>query len=222
MLMKIVLLVAVLLPMLLTLQWLNDKTGKDNETFRKIVHIFHGVTLAALAFIVPMELIIGIEAFILISMVIARYLSENFKRVPWIRYLSRLYKVGRTSYGDFFFPISAIALVFLADSKWEFAAAVLILGLADAAAALIGKQYGKGSSYKILGQRKSALGSLAFFTVTLAVVAAFVLVAEPAITVGVSTLLLVTLIVTASENLGVYGTDNLLIPLTAVYLLNAF
>lgn len=221
MIMQIVMLVAVLLPAFLALQWLNDKYRQNNEAFRKIVHIFHGITLASLAFIVPLKFLIGVEAFFLVSIVIARYLHEHFSKIPWIRYMGRLYKVDRISYGEYFFPISAIFLVILANSKWEFTAAILILGLADAAAALVGKKYGKKTSYTVLGQKKSLVGSMAFYIVALGVVFTFTRLAEPAVSVSTLTVLWVTLVITFSENIGVYGTDNLLIPLTAVYLLNA-
>jgi phytol kinase len=223
MIMRIVLLVAVLLPTLLVLQWLNDKYKKDNEAFRKIIHVFHGVTLAALAFIVPLYLLIIVEAFLLSCMAIGRYLYLDgyFGKMRWVQYVARLYEVGRISYGEYLYPISAILLILLTDDKWVFAASILTLGLADAAAALVGKKYGKRTTYTILGQKKSLVGSTAFYIVALGVVFAFAKLAEPAMSVSVFTVLWVTLVITFSENIGVYGTDNLLIPLTTAYLLSA-
>jgi len=214
-------LIAVILPALLILQWLNDRYRKDNETFRKIIHVFHGVTIAALAFIVPLDFLIGVEVFFLVSMVIGRYLYEHFNKVEWVLYLARLYKVGRISYGEYLYPISAIILILLTNNKWVFAASILTLGLADAAAALVGKRYGKSTSYTVLGQKKSLVGSAAFYMVALVVVLGFTQFAEPAVSVSILTVLWVTLVITFSENIGVYGTDNLLIPLTAAYLLSA-
>lgn len=132
-----------------------------------------------------------------------------------------MYNVGRTSYGDFFFPMSAIALVFLANSKWEFATMVLVLGLADAAAALVGKRYGQSSSYVIFGQRKSLAGSIAFYALTFCIVGGFMLLHGSELSAaGLGTLLWISFILTITENLGVYGSDNLLIPLVGVVLLN--
>jgi phytol kinase len=203
-------------------QQLADKHSKDNESFRKLFHIMHGVTLAGLAFVVPLSWLIGLEVVFFISMLATRYLVGHYSRIiKWVGYFARAYRVGRLSYGEFFFPISVILLVLLSESKWEFAASILILGLADAAAALVGKKYGKRTGYKILGQKKSLMGSAVFYVVTLIVVVAFVQLAEPAISVSLLTVLWVTFVITVAENIGVYGTDNLLIPLTAVYLLNA-
>lgn len=218
---KIITIFAILLAVGFVGQWLINRYSKDNEQLRKLVHVLHGVGLAALAFVAPFQVIAVIEIIFLFSVVIARYTVEHFDYIPWIAYCRKVYQVGRLSYGEFFFPISAILLAILADGKWEFAASILILGLADTAAALVGKKHGKESTYTILGQKKSLIGSLAFYCVALGVTTLFTQFAEPAVTVGVVTVLWVTLIITISENIGVYGTDNLLIPLTAVYLLNA-
>ncbi len=202
-------------------RWLIDSHGKDNEQLRKLVHVLHGVGLAALAFVVPLEFIIGVEAVFFISMLVARYLTSHVPKLPWIAYMNRMYSVGRLSYGEFFFPLSAIALVFLAESKWEFAAAILILGIADALAALIGKRYGAGNDYLVFGQRKSVAGSIMFLITSLIIIWGFIaLQGMPFNTVNLGLLLLTACLVTIVENLGVYGSDNLLIPLVAVVLLN--
>ena len=221
MILKLFLLAATLLPLIFTLQWLNDRYSKDNEMFRKLVHIMHGVGLAALAFIVPLKVLFFVEALALVAMFVARYLSGHFTKVAWVKYLNKLYSVGRKSYGDFFFPISAMALVFIADSKWEFAAAILILGLADAAAALVGKRFGKSNSYKIFGLDKSLAGTVVFFIIAAAIVGGFAALSTSDVAeVGMLSVLFVAFLITISENIGAYGSDNLLIPLVAVVLLN--
>ncbi len=197
-------------------------TERDNESFRKLFHVMHALTLAGLAFVVPLNWILGLEILFFISMIITRYLVYNNNHLlKWVSYMSRAYKVGRVSYGEFFYPVSIIILVLLAHSKWEFAAAVLILGLADTAAAMVGKKYGKRTTYTILGQKKSFTGSVAFFVVCLAVLTGFVALAPGIIPVNLAFVGLVTLAITVSENVGVYGSDNLLIPVVAVVLLNA-
>jgi phytol kinase len=111
--------------------------------------------------------------------------------------------------------------VLLARTKWEFAAAVLILGLADAIAAIVGKKYGAKTSYLVLGQKKSLLGSLAFFVVTIIVLIGFTALAPHIDPVSFWFILPIALLITLTENVGVYGTDNLLIPIAAIVLLNA-
>lgn len=222
MILQLALLSVIMIAAALIGRWLIDTHGKDNEQLRKLVHALHGIGLAALAFVIPLEFIIIIEVIFLFSMVVARYLAEHFTKLPWIEYMQRMYSVGRISFGEFFYPISAIILVFIADSKWEFAAAILILGIADSAAALVGKRYGKNNSYSVFGQKKSIAGSLAFLVASFVIIWGFVML-HNSIELGSVSLLLILLtagLVTISENLGVYGSDNLLIPVVAVLLLN--
>ena len=214
--------VAVLIAVV-TCQRLIDKYSKDNESMRKFIHVLHGLIIAGLTLFTPLSVVIVVEVFFLISMFVARYLYQHFYRLPWVKYLGRVYKVGRVSYGDFFFPISVIACVFIANSKWELAIAVLILGLADAVAALVGKRLGRSNSYKIFGQKKSIVGSTAFFFMSIAIMAVFVWVSPVSVLqMDLLAVIGVCLLATATENLGVYGSDNLLIPLVVVLALNRF
>lgn len=202
-------------------RWLIDRHDKDNEKLRKLVHIIHGVGLTALAFVAPLQFIVVVEIVFLLSMIVARYLAEHFTRVPWIRYMQRMYSVGRLSFGEFFYPISVILLTFIAESKWEFAAAILILGIADTVAALVGKKFGKSTTYLVFGQKKSIVGSVAFFAVAFLIIWGFVLLHGVELeSTSIALVLLTSVLVTTAENLGVYGSDNLLIPIVAVILLN--
>lgn len=213
---------ALLVGILVVAQKLVNKYGTDNESSRKLVHILHGIGLAGLAFLGPLEILIVIEALFILTILAARYAYQHAARIPPVQYVKKLYNVGRTSYGDFFFPISAIILVFLAASKWEFATIILVLGIADAAAALIGKRFGRRNSYVVFGQKKSFIGSLAFFIGTLGIVGGFMLLHGNELTgANFGTLIGISLVLTGTENLGVYGSDNLLIPLVGVILLNA-
>lgn len=221
MLTRLLILAGVMLVLSLIGQQIADRYSNDNESFRKLFHVMHGLALAGLAFVVPLSWIIGLEIVFFISVMITRYLVQSkshFVRI--IGYMSRAYKVGRLSYGEFFYPISIILIVLLAHSKWEFAAAVLILGLADTAAAIIGKKYGSSSTYKVLGQKKSLMGSAAFFLITIVIIIGFTAFA-PHIAAPGAFILMASLLITLTENVGVYGSDNLLIPIATVLLLNA-
>lgn len=221
MIIQLLALVVILVITALIGRWLIDSHGRDNEQLRKLVHVLHGVGLAVLAFVVPLQFIVVIEVVFFFSVIVARYVAEHFTKVPWIKYMQRMYSVGRISFGEFFYPISAILLVFMAQSKWEFAAAILILGIADTAAALVGKRYGKGNSYLVFGQMKSIAGSMAFLATTLVIVWGFVMLHGVELgTVSLGLIVLTSVLITSAENLGVYGSDNLLIPVVAVLLLN--
>lgn len=222
MLTQLVVLAALVIVLSFVGQQLADKHSEDNESFRKLFHIMHGVILAGLAFVVPLDWLIALEILFFVSMIATRYLvnqSNHFLKV--VRYFSRAYKVGRISYGEFFYPLSIILLVLFAETKWEFAAAVLILGLADAIAALVGKKYGAKTSYSVLGQKKTLVGSTAFFVVAVIILITFTALAPHIASVSFWFILPIALLITLTENVGVYGTDNLLIPIAAIVLLNA-
>lgn len=201
-------------------RYLDQIKGK-NESSRKLVHVLHGVCVAVLVFIIPIIWIVILESVFLGAMFVARYLFLHNKKQRWVYYLNKVYRVGRLSYGEFFFPLSVIIVAFLANSEWEFAAALLVLGVADAIAALVGTRYGAMNSYKVFGQKKSLAGSAAFWLVSVIIVGWFVLFSGADLhTAAWLSLLWLPLVLTVAENLGVYGSDNLIIPVIAVLGLN--
>lgn len=197
-----------------------NRLKRDNEATRKLLHIMHAVGLAGLAFIIPLYWVAALELFFLVSVLLARYLHIHYdKQWKWVHYLGKTYRVGRESYGEILMPIGLILVAIVANSEWEFAATVLIMGLADAAAALVGKKWGASTSYDVFGQKKSLLGSTAFFVVALAVLLAYGAFA-PDYPGNVLPLLAVAAFLTGIENVGVYGTDNLLLPIASIWMLN--
>jgi dolichol kinase len=86
----------------------------------------------------------------------------------------------------------------------------------------VGVRFGKSTSYKILGQKKSLVGTGTFFvTYCLLVLLAFIFVPDYVTKATMLPLLLLPFLTTAAENIGVYGTDNLLIPLIVIIMLSA-
>lgn len=197
-----------------------NKLRRDNEATRKLLHIMHAIGLAGLAFIVPMQWVALFELFFLVTTLTTRYLHVHYdNHWKWVHYLGKTYRVGRQSYGEILMPIGLIIAALVAHSEWEFAGTVLIMGLADAAAALIGKKWGKSTSYKVFGQTKSLLGSLAFLVVALAVLLGYAALA-PTYEGNLPLLLAMAAFLTGVENVGVYGSDNLLLPLAAIWMFN--
>lgn len=130
--------------------------------------------------------------------------------------------VDRRSLGEICFPLS-VALVFLLSDgdALLFCIPMLILTLADAAAALIGSHYGIHRFG--LTERKSLEGSLAFFTVALLGTYITLLLfprTGPAKTLLIA--LTLALSTTLVEAIAWNGLDNLFIPLGGFILLQAF
>lgn len=190
-----------------------EKLYKDhrisNETARKIIHITHGVYVATWPFFVSWRSVIYLEIAFLVMVAFARI----FKIFGSHRAVARL------SWGEFFYPLGVILLVVTNQPRWVFVLAVLHLALADAFAALVGIRYGKGNRYKVFGQTKSVAGTIAFFVTSVILVSlTFILVPTHINDTIVNVLILLPITTTFIENIGVYGVDNLLIPLAVVLL----
>ena len=100
--------------------------------------------------------------------------------------------------------------------------AVMHLALADAFAALVGLRLGKNNRYKVFGQTKSVAGTTAFFITSVALVGlTFILAPAYVTTTTITVLILLPITTTIIENIGVYGVDNLLIPLAVVVLFSS-
>lgn len=196
----------------LTGEIIRRKLGASNESSRKLVHIVHGLCIAVWPFIVGFWIVYVVEALFMLSVLAA-------SKMHWFRWL---WRVGRKSWGEYLYPLGVMFAAFVAHSKWIFLASVLVLALADAAAALVGKQFGRKLQYTIFGQTKSVPGSTAFFVVSAAIIS-YVLLYGPeqfslaswAMVASVSAILMMV------ENAGVYGFDNLFLPIVTVTLLNA-
>lgn len=180
------------------------------EVARKMVHVAHGLAAATWPFFVSMKVIIIAETIFILAATVAR----KFNLFHDLR------SVYRLTWGEFFFPLGVIVVALLNPNEWIFAAAMLHLGLADAAAAVVGTRFGK-HPYNVLGHRKSLEGSLAFWVVSF-VITLWVVMATP---FGVNNLPLLLLVLpilaTAAENVGVLGMDNLFIPVLVTIVLQA-
>jgi phytol kinase len=143
-----------------------------------------------------------------------RLLSLAFIVVVSISLKFKLFKsihsVERPSWGEVLFAVAVGLLTFLTEDPYIYAAAILHMSLADGAAALLGTKYGATNGYRVFGQFKSLVGSLAFLSVSLAILAAYVVVAGVYVNTGYVVLLAV--LATAAENCGWKGLDNLFVP----------
>jgi phytol kinase len=139
-------------------------------------------------------------------------------KMHWFSWLRR---VGRKSWGEYWFPVGIIIAALTARSKWIYLAAALEMGLADAVAAVVGKKFGK-HPYKILGQNKSLQGTGAFAVVSFLILGSILGFSPLVVSSGaLITAIWLAGLLAVTENIGVYGLDNLLLPLVTVVVLNA-
>jgi phytol kinase len=127
--------------------------------------------------------------------------------------------VKRKSWGDNFYAVGRGLIAVLARQPWVFAIAVLHMSVADGLAGLLGTEFGKGNRYKVLGATKSIVGTISFMLVSFGLFALFNHYHPSAIIWPV--MLTMPIFLAFVENLGVYGTDNIMIPLLVVLIANA-
>lgn len=179
-----------------------------NETARKLVHFAHALVVAGWpVFFGYWFVILGELAFLGAVIIAQEY-----------RLFHALRQIGRKTWGEFFFPLGVIIMAIIAPPVWVFVTALLLLGLADGAAAIVGTRI-KSKAYKIFGHKKTIAGSLAFFAVS-ALVMFGVLLIGPEL-VGLRQFWLVVLgipvVATIVENISPYGSDNLTVPLVVYF-----
>lgn len=180
----------------------------EAEHSRKLVHIVVGTFAATWAFYMDDQQILLIAGAMFMVVLISRLLGI----------FSSIHSVKRKTWGELFFPLGIALCALLTDSPWIFMAAILHVSIADGLAAIVGRRYIRTHGYKVLGQQKTLAGSLAFFNTSLLIVIAVVLL-MPEIQFLPAVMLLVPVLATAAENLGLYGSDDLLVPLIVTLLL---
>lgn len=199
------------------LRWYRHAYGLPPELTRKLVHITMGLATFSFPWLFaetwPVILLGALTIPGLIALRLSRRLHSRLGGV--------IDAVERTSWGELCFPISVVLLFVLSGrDPILYGIPILVLTLADAAAALIGVQYGLRKYRTLDGDHKSLEGSVAFFGV------AFLSVHIPLLlftSVGRTETLLVAvvlaLLVTFSEAVAWRGLDNLFIPLGTFMLL---
>lgn len=197
------------------------------ELVRKLLHMGMGLTTLSFPWLFteawPVLLLAGLSIVGLLSVRVIGYLQDRLGSV--------LGGVKRVSLGEVYFPL-AIALLFLLYQRGDVSDArlrtmlycipILLLTLADAAAALIGVGYGR-VHYATSEGVKSAEGSLAFF------LCAFFVVHIPLLLftdTGREETLLIALLLAALatmfEAIAWRGLDNLVLPLVSFLLLKIY
>jgi phytol kinase len=200
---------AVVFGLLVISEILWSKKELKGEFGRKFVHITVGTFVAFWPFYMSFKTIQLISIAFLVVVLASRYLKV-FKAI---------HAVNRQSWGDVMFAIAVGLTALLAKNEWVFMAAILHLSLADGLAAIVGTRLGKGNKYKVLGQQKSWIGTLTFLTVSVIIVTVTLLLGTDTtnlMLVGIG----LPLAATALENIGIYGLDNVLIPVLVTLVLN--
>ncbi|KKT76004.1 MAG: hypothetical protein UW69_C0006G0016 [Microgenomates group bacterium GW2011_GWA2_44_7] len=172
------------------------RKGISAEITRKIAHVFSALVIIFL----PLLLTLNEAIWMGLGYFLFFFLAEKRRWLPSITC------VQRKTNGSFFYPLGVtIAAVVGWDKSVVFQFAVLVLGIADTAAWLVG-------SLAKSGQSKTLKGSAAFFIVTFVLSVFFGLLLSKVDILFLSKSLTLSALLTIIEALARGGSDNLFLP----------
>lgn len=179
------------------------------EISRKLVHIFSGVIVAFMPFFASWReiQILGL-AFIGVILI-----SKKLK------IFRSIHAVERVTSGEILFAVAITTLAILEPKVWIFTISILHLAVADSMAAIVGVRWGKVTSYKLFGNKKSLHGSLAFLLTSIVIMLSAFLTHRNDYNIWYL-VVFIPIVLTAIENISWYGLDNFFIPVACLYLLN--
>lgn len=170
------------------------------ELTRKSIHALSSVAIACLT------LFLSLDEIAFISVLFFVLLAFTHRYRVW----KSIHAVKRNSYGEVMFAAGVISAALIAQDERIFACAVLVMGLADTLAAILG-QHSKNPH--ILFGPKTFEGTLGFLMATIFLLGAF---GVPNIFIALA----ISVIVSAAELVSKNGWDNISVPLLTTLLLN--
>lgn len=183
------------------------------EYHRKFLHIAAGAFIAFWPWLLDWRVIQGF-GLVMFGVMVANHYSS------FLNYRGR---IGRASYGDMLMALAISLSAFITNNKVFFMIAILLLAISDGLAAVIGSAYGKRWSYKVLGYKKSIVGSMTFWVSAACILAIGLLGASNIFSFHQYYMLVLVLppVLTVIENIALYGLDNLTIPIITILVLRA-
>lgn len=185
------------------------------EYSRKLVHIFAGM----LTLVFP--ILLKSHWSVLVLTGLFSFLLFTTKKLGWLPSIHAIY---RASTGSYYYPIS-IYLSFLFyqymdTSYFYYLMPVLILSLADAAAAIFGKRWPIGR-YILYKDPKTMMGSSMFFTVTILISGVLFHLFLPHLALWIVSfyILSIAALTTFVEAASSRGLDNLFVPIAVMFIL---
>lgn len=185
--------------------WKRSGTAKPEWT-RKLVHIGAGLLALPLPWIFDTHLpILIMGAIFTLTLLLTRRKGH----------LRSVHGVDRISLGELIYPL-AIYLTFLltgdAEHRALFPIPMLALAVADAISGLLGMRHGR-RIFRVLGEKRSLEGSVAFFLCCMATTFGVLVLATdipPGSALGIAAIIGLT--GAAVEAVSVFGTDNVTVP----------
>jgi phytol kinase len=186
----------------------------NTEISRKSVHIFSSLFSLTFPFLITNHFtLLTLSIIFSILIVIFRFLDSK------VDFLKSVVDIDRKTIGEIIFPFAIYLIFIFSKEYYVYLISILVLGLSDSLAAIVGKKYGT-IKIKIEEDYKSLEGSIFFLLVTfLAVEIPLLLLSnlnkENCILIALSIAILITML----ELISIYGVDNILVPLGVNFLI---
>jgi dolichol kinase len=179
------------------------------EVTRKFIHISVAAFAASWPFFMEWNEVYLISLLMFVGILFSRFLHL----------FGAIHGVKRRTWGELFFAMSIGICAVFGQSPWAFAAAMLVMGIADGMAALVGTLIDGTHDYKVFGHRKSREGTITFFVCTIVIILVCASLGNLSPTfLKVLSIAGMTAII---ENISIAGTDNLFVPLAVVLLISS-
>ncbi len=181
------------------------------EYHRKFFHITAGGFIAFWPWLISWRTIQILGLLMLAVMILNRY----------VKVFTYHGKIPRVTYGDIFLALAIFVCATITDNKTFFTLAILEVALADGLAAVAGIANGKHWEYKVVGYKKTVVGSMVFWLTSVEILTAGLLGLHNSFSFQDYYYLLLALppILTIVENLAIFGIDNLLVPVATIVIL---
>jgi phytol kinase len=177
------------------------KTRVHNETSRKFVHVTVGSFVAFWPFFLSWHEIELLSLAFLVVVAISRH----------FHLFRAIHSVQRPTWGELFFAIAVGSVALISQNKWIYMTALLQMSLADGLAAVMGLRFGRHYRYKVLGQTKSIVGTVTFLVISF--ITLIVYSHYSGVYLDLYFLTSLSIVAALVENIGVFGIDNLIVPL---------
>ncbi len=181
----------------------NFKISK--ELSRKLIHIFSAIIIA----ILPIWLNyfeIGIVATMFVPVL---WLSKKYN------IFKSIHTGERSTLGEIYYPLAILVVCIIQPTYPAFLYVVLVLGISDGLAAIVGKNFGK-KHFSILGSHKSYLGSFVFYLSALIIGIILLYIFGALSITSIAYLVLLSALLTFVEASSSNGLDNFFLPIAGL------
>ena len=178
------------------------------ELVRKLAHMSSAVLAAFL------PLVVSFAEIAVLGIAFAAVMAASLR----FGVFNAIHGVSRRTYGEVFFPLGIAALAVVCPSELPFAYGVLVLGLGDGLAALVGGRFGR-RVVPLVQTRKTLWGSGAFLAVCFALGVLILAPTGVSLSYALVAAAAMAVALTPIELFLTYGLDNLLLPTLAGLLL---